>query len=243
MKMNILVSICGRGGSKGIIGKNIKQLAGVPLIAYTINIAKLFSKNFSNHNVHIGLSTDSEEIKKVAKEFGLETTYNRPPFLATDTVGKIDVLKDLLFFTEKEKDIRFDLLLDLDITSPLRTLNDLIEAYEIIINDKNCLNLFSVNKANRNPYFNMVEKKDNGYYHLVKKANEVLSRQKAPEVYDLNASFYYYKREFFNLNLNTPFTDFTLIYKLNHICFDLDEELDFEFLSFLINQNKLNFII
>ena len=96
--MNILITICARGGSKGIPGKNIKLLNGIPLIAYTINIAKEFSKLY---NSNISISTDSLEIKKVVSEYLVTSDYIRPDYLATDNAGKLDTIKDLLNFEEK----------------------------------------------------------------------------------------------------------------------------------------------
>lgn len=239
--MNILITICARGGSKGIPGKNIKPLAGKPLIDYTIAIAKSFVES---HSGKISLSTDDDFIKKAAKESGIETKYSRPAELANDTAGKIDTINHLLLYEENLANIKYDFVLDLDVTSPLRTLNDLNEAFEIVKNDKGALSLFSVNLAARNPYFNMVEKQENGYYDLIKKSADgsVMSRQKAPSVYDLNASFYFYKRAFFDVDLKSPITSNSLIYEMKHICFDLDHPIDFEFLEYLITNDKIDFL-
>ena len=116
---------------------------------------------------------------------------------------------------------------------------NLENSFQNLQQDKKAINLFSVSNANRNPYFNMVELKRNNYYNLVKKNGDFLSRQNSPIVFDLNASFYYYKRIFFTINLPTVFTSFSLIYLVPHICFDLDHKIDFEFLDFLIKNNKL----
>jgi CMP-N-acetylneuraminic acid synthetase len=239
--MKILITICARGGSKGIPGKNIKDIAKLPLIAYSINAAKKFSKYY---NCKIALSTDSDSIKHIAEKFGLKTDYTRPDELATDSAGKIGVLRHLLLDTEFKNNEKYDYILDLDITSPLRTIKDLIDAFKKIESDSNAVNLFSVSPSSRSPYFNMVEQKENGYYSQVKKpAGTVLSRQMAPKVYDLNASFYFYKRIFFELNYSGAITDRSLIYEVPHLCFDLDHPIDFEFLSFLIENNKLGFEI
>jgi CMP-N,N'-diacetyllegionaminic acid synthase len=238
--MAILITICARGGSKGIPGKNIKPLNNVPLIAYTIQIAKRFADQKA---ATIALSTDDDEIKAVAATFGVETAYVRPPFLAGDAAGKIDTIQDLLIYQENLAGHQYDFVLDLDVTSPLRTLEDLENAFAMVNSDSACLNLFSVNPAARNPYFNMVEQKENGYYHLVKSGGTVLTRQSAPAVYDLNASFYFYKRAFFSEGLKTVFTDRSLIYTMPHLCFDLDHLIDFEFLSYLLSHNKLDFEI
>lgn len=235
--MNILITICARGGSKGIPGKNIRPINNIPLIAYSIKIAKQFA---TLHNAQIELSTDDLEIKNVAAKFDITNDYLRPEYLANDTAGKIEVIADILLYSEKKHNIAFDYVLDLDVTSPLRTLNDLIAAFSIIDADANALNLFSVNLANRNPYFNMVEQQENGYFDLVK-TGLFLTRQSAPKVYDLNASFYFYRRIFFNKDLKKTITSKSLIYEMPHICFDLDHIIDFEFMQYLIETNKLGF--
>ena len=239
--MNLLITICARGGSKGIPGKNIRTLNGQPLIGYTINCAKLFAKNF---NADITLSTDDDEIKKVAAACGLLSEYTRPEFLATDSAGKMDTINDVLQFEEKKNNKQYDFILDLDVTSPLRTQADLIEAFDLLRKDGNAWNLFSVNPAGRNPYFNMVEQGENGYYSTIKKLPEgIFTRQAAPKVYDMNASFYFYRRSFFADNMKSAITDKSMIYVMPHICFDLDHPIDFEFMSYLLGNNKLGFEI
>uniref|UniRef100_UPI004047B12F acylneuraminate cytidylyltransferase family protein n=1 Tax=Algoriphagus sp. TaxID=1872435 RepID=UPI004047B12F len=238
--MNFLIMICARGGSKGIPGKNIKDLNGLPLIAYSINHAKKFASEFGN--AVIALSTDSSEIREIAAKHGLNTAYNRADFLSGDEAGKIDVIRDLLLFEEKSRNVRFDYVLDLDVTSPLRNLNDLQRAYEIIRDNEQTLTLFSVSPSARSPYFNMVEIKEDGYYSQVKStAGTLLTRQSAPLVYDLNASFYFYRRSFFDLGYKGVITDKSLIYIVPHLCFDLDHLIDFEFLAYLLANNKLDF--
>jgi CMP-N-acetylneuraminic acid synthetase len=114
-----------------------------------------------------------------------------------------------------------------------------------MIGNSEAMTLFSVNNANRNPYFNMVEEGANGFYNLVKTKTDgsVLSRQAAPKVYDLNASFYWYRRVFFDTDLKSPITDKSLVYVMNHICFDLDHPIDFLFMEFLLENRKLDFEI
>ncbi len=238
--MNILITICARGGSKGIPGKNIKKLGGKPLIAYTIETACKFQEKYKA--AHIGLSTDSLEILKTASEYGLQTEYKRPDYLAGDNVGKLAAIKDILMFQEEKYNIKYDYLIDMDVTSPLRNLEDLECALKILREDANAWNVFSVSRANRNPYFNMVEKKDSAYYNVVKSGEGVvLTRQSSPEVYDMNASFYIYSRSFFEQGKESAITEKSLIYLVPHVCFDLDHPLDFEFMSYLIEQDKLDF--
>jgi CMP-N-acetylneuraminic acid synthetase len=240
--MNILITICARGGSKGIPGKNIKLINGIPLIGYTINTSKAFKECFNS--VDIALSTDATEIKKVAHDFGINTSYLRPDTLAGDTVGKIDAIKDVLEYYEKSNNIKYDYVLDLDVTSPLRTVDDLKSAFEILQSNSSAINIFSVSPASRSPYFNMVEIKENGFYaQVIRPSTSVFSRQAAPKVFDMNASFYFYKRAFFDLGYKGAITDKSLIYEVPHLCFDLDHPIDMEFLSFLLEKNKLGFSI
>ena len=211
--MKILITICARGGSKGIPGKNIKPLNGQPLIGYSIAVAKEFQSVFEGTDIM--LSTDSEEIIRVAGVCGLKSDYKRPEYLANDTVGKIDAIKDLVLYSESKQGQTYDYILDLDVTSPLRNLQDLKIAFDILRSDENAINLFSVSEAGRSPYFNMVEQKENGYYAQVKMPdNNVFTRQSAPQVYDLNASFYFYKRSFFDMGYKGAITDRSLVYKV-----------------------------
>ena len=233
---NILITICGRGGSQGVPGKNIKELNGIPLIGYSINIAKEFAKKY---NADIGLSTDSKEIKDIAAKFGIATNYLRPSHLATSSAGKIGVINDLKEFEEFQRSKKYDFILDLDITSPIRTLKYLEEALSILKQNKEALNIFSVNPSNRNPYFNMVEKNLDGFYQVVKPLEGILSRQKAPEVFDMNASFYIFRDTFFLLNNTKSTTERSLVFVMDHVCFDIDHHIDFLIMEFLIANNHL----
>lgn len=237
--MSILITICARGGSKGIPGKNIKMMNGKPLIWYTIQTAKKFQSMVPD--VDIVLSTDSDEIRRVAKECGLDSDYKRPDYLANDTCGKVDAIKDALLHYERQYNKRYDYLLDMDVTSPLRNADDLLNAFRIIEEQKDAINLSSVSIAGKNPYFNMVEKKENGFYDLVKSDVLSLSRQAAPTVYEQNASFYFYRRMFFDMGYKSADTERSTIYLVPHVCFDLDNPIDFEFMSFLMANNKLDF--
>lgn len=239
--MKNLITICARGGSKGIPGKNIKNLNAKPLIYYTVRVAEAFLKR--NPGTQIFLSTDSPDIKDHVGAISSEVniTYTRSQKLATDDSGKMEVIKDILAFAENVNGEQFDYVIDLDVTSPLRTVDDLEKSLATLKYDPNAYNIFSVNPANRNPYFNMVEeKKESHYVNLVKKGN-FLTRQSAPKVYDMNASFYIYRRNFFTQDFVSAITDRSLIYKTPHICFDLDHPIDFKFMEYLIEENLLDF--
>jgi CMP-N-acetylneuraminic acid synthetase len=238
--MKILITICARGGSKGIPGKNVRILNGKPLIAYSINVAKEFCRK---HDAVMALSTDSDEIKHAASDFGLLTDYSRPEELSTDTAGKIGTIKDLLHHEESLRKVRFDFILDLDVTSPLRTLEDLENAFNKILEIPEALNIFSVSPPNRNPYFNMVEPTPDGYCKLVKDGLVIKSRQQAPKVYDMNASFYFYRRRFFDEGWETAITNKSLLYLVPHMCFDLDNPVDFTIMELMLRENLLDFTL
>lgn len=240
MKKKLLVSICARGGSKGVPNKNIKVINGKPLIAYSIDAANRLTDYF---DIKIGLSTDDFKIKEVAESLGVKTDYMRPDYLATDTAGKLDAIKDLYEY-HRDQGFDADYVLDLDVSSPLRTHEDLLNAFKLFEEDSELINTFSVNTAHKNPYFNMVELKQDGYVELSKKLpGLVKSRQQAPQVFEMNASFYYFRKDYFQNNYHGVFTPKTKAFVMDHMCFDIDEPLDFEFMDFLLSNNKLNFEI
>lgn len=234
--MNMLITICARGGSKGIPGKNTKPLDGVPLIHYTLRIAQKFAELY---NADIQISTDSTEILQTAKELGYETDYKRPTELASDTAGKIDAIKDALSFSEKVNNKEYDYVLDLDVTSPLRTLDDLTNAFAQLESNKRALNIFSVNHSARNPYFNMVEESYDGFVKVVKESGGFKSRQEVPLVYDMNASFYFFRRRFFEEGYEISTTPYSMAYVMNHICFDLDHSHDFVMMELMLQKKLL----
>ena len=238
--MKILITICARGGSKGIPGKNIKQIGGKPLINYSIELTKKLTTKF---NAKVAISTDDLAIKQEAEKCGVLTEYTRPDYLATDSAGKIDTIKDLLLYEEKLLGSSYDFILDLDVTSPLRTVDDIVKSFEMMQKTPEALTLFSVNNAARNPYFNMVEENSEGFYSLVKTNPDgsVMTRQSAPKVYDLNASFYWYRRSFFDTDAKSPITNKSLVFAMDHICFDLDHPIDFQFMEYLFQNNQLGF--
>lgn len=235
MENNILVTVCARGGSKGIPGKNIKMIGGKPLLAYTAECALKYARE---HGLDIVLSTDSEDILRVGEECGLPTDYRRPDYLANDTCGKPDAIYDAMIFAEKKYGKRYDMVLDLDVTSPIRTQEDIQQCVDRMIGNPDALTIFSVSPCGRNPYFNQVEMGDNGFCHLVKEAH-FTTRQASPKVYDINGSIYVYRREALACEDPRAVTKRSLIYVMDHLCFDLDEPSDYDYLAFLLDTGRL----
>jgi N-acylneuraminate cytidylyltransferase/CMP-N,N'-diacetyllegionaminic acid synthase len=221
--MKILVTICARKGSKRVKNKNVRNLRDKPLIAHTIETAKKWGKAD-----RIIVSTDSEEIAKISREYGAEVPFMRPNELSNDTAPKLPVIKHVLEYLMNEENEGFDLIVDLDPTSPLRTEEDIENAYNIMV-QKKPLNLFSVCSARKNPYFNMVELDDKGYAHLCKShESPVFRMQDTPSVYELNASIYMYWTKYL-LDMKNVINNNSIIYEMPYErSIDIDSEIDFK---------------
>jgi len=234
MNNKILITIAARGGSKGVKDKNIRPLAGVPLIAHTIRQAKEWGRG-----ARIICSTDSEAIAAAARQFGAEVPFTRPAELAGDESGKIDVLRHALKTMEELDGEQYDILVDLDVTSPIRTAADIENAYRMFL-DKKPDSVVSVTRCRRNPYFNMLEPQESGFVGLVKFPRQpVRRRQDAPVVYDMNASIYVYDRAFLlNETTKTAISPRSLVSLMDEkSAFDIDSEEDFHFIEYMVKNN------
>ncbi len=218
-----------RGGSKGVMNKNSRKLHGKPLMSYTIDQA-LNSGLFS----HLVVSTDSKEIADIAETLGAEILFLRPAELATDNAPKIPVIRHALLEVEKHYGQQYEVLMDLDATSPLRKSEDIIKAYEQFVNDEAEI-LITGNPARKNPYFNMVENVD-GQIQIVKELEQpFLRRQDAPKVFEMNASIYIWSRKAL-LEYDTLFTNKTSLYIMpEERSIDIDTDFDWEFVEYLMN--------
>lgn len=179
--MKTLVIIPARGGSKGIPFKNIKPLAGVPLIHYSINVARTFTDD-----ANICISTDSDKIIDCAQEIGLKVPFTRPDSLATDTAGTYEVLLHALDFYE-QKGIQYDSVLLMQPTSPFRKAHHLQEIKALYDNSLDMV--VSVGMSPYSPYFNIFEEDQEGYLQK-SKSGPFKRRQDAPSSYFYNGSLY-----------------------------------------------------
>ena len=227
-----------RSGSRGLRNKNMKLINGKPLMYYTIKQA-IKSKLFDN----IVVSTDSKKILAKAKSYGAEGWFMRPKRLASSTCSKIPVIKHALREAEKFYSKKFKYIIDLDVTSPLRSTKDIINAYKTFIKNKGDV-LVSVTKSKKNPYFNMVEiiKKKVKNVKIVKK--KIFRRQDAPITYDMNASIYIWNRNNLmhskSVILEKATTSKTVFYEMPGIrSIDIDSKLDFEIVEFLLKKRKI----
>lgn len=233
--MKRLCSICARGGSKGVKGKNLREISGKPVLAYSVEQAL----NSGLFDV-VAVSSDSDEILEVAKCYGAHQLIKRPDELATDTAAKIPVIKHCAQEVEKNTGITFDIFVDIDCTSPLRNADDIKNVVDII-ESEDCQNVITGMPARRSPYFNLVEQRGDGYVELSKKLEKgIVRRQDSPACYDMNASIYAWKRSSF-FEMNTVFSDKTRIYVMpEERSIDIDSELDFQIVKLLLeNRNEI----
>jgi len=230
----VLCTICARGGSKGVKNKNIKLLHGKPLIAYTIEQAKA-----SDLFEHIVISTDSDDIAKISKEYGAEVFFKRSAEMASDTAGKLDVIRDAFKRSEEHYGEKYNYLIDLDATAPLRDVEDIIKSFQQFL-DGNNDNLITAMPSRRNPYFNVVEVNKSGKVSLSKKLdNSIVRRQDAPKSYDMNASIYIWTRDVI-LNTDSLFLEKTALYVMpEERSIDIDTELDYKFVEFIMKENNV----
>ncbi len=230
----ILCTICARGGSKGIPNKNRVLVKGKPLIAYTFETAKE-----CDYLDDIIVSTDDDEIINIASDFNVSAPFKRPEYLAEGSVPRKEVVKHAVSWAEDNWIKKYDIVVDLSATSPLRTIEDIKNSIELLIHEK-ADNVFSVSPAYRNPYYNMIDIVD-GRVKLIKETPEsITSRQSAPVVYDMNDSInVWWKKTLFEKG--SLFNENTKIYIMPRARgIDIDEPFDLLIFSLLLeNSDKI----
>ncbi len=183
--MTPLFIIPARGGSKGIPHKNIKPLAGRPLIAYTIDAARQAGAG----DGRLLLSTDDPAIAGCARSLGLPVPYMRPAALATDTAGSREVMLDVMDWATAHG-IGYDCVVLLQPTSPFRTAADITGALDLY-GQTPCDMVVSVTDAASNPYYNCFETDPaTGFLHVSKGDGLYTRRQDAPPAWEYNGAVY-----------------------------------------------------
>ena len=224
--MNILCTICARKGSKGLKNKNFLKINNKELIFHSIDQA-LKTKKIND----IIISTDANISQKELKKRNLYFYFKRNKKLSNSKSGKVEVIRDALIKAEFFFKKRYDFVIDLDVSSPLRNIKDIINAINKFQKDKTN-NLISVCKSRKNPYFNMVEF-NNKKLKIVKTLNKkILRRQDAPIVYEVNASIYIWKRNFL-LKTNNIICKNTSVYEMPFKrSIDIDNKEDLELVKY-----------
>ena len=231
-KKNVLCTICARKGSKDLKNKNFISLLGKPLIQHTIDQAKKI-KAFTK----VVISSNSKKILEISKK-KVDYCINRPEKLSNDYSSKISAIKHALLISEKKFKVIFDTVIDLDVTSPLRSKADINNALDIFFK-KNPGNLVSGSRARRNPYFNQVIYKKNYLDLVCKSKKKIVRRQDAPRIYDLNASIYIWNRNNL-LSSKKLITKKTIFFQMPYArSIDIDDKFDFMMVQYIL-KNKLN---
>ena len=180
--MRKLFLIPARGGSKGLPRKNILLLAGRPMIEYTLDAAK----GAMEEGDELCVSTDDSEIVRVVKDYGVDVPFVRPSELASDTAGSEAVIRHALDWY-KEMGLDFDLVVLLQVTSPLRNAQHVKEALELWSSDIDMV--VSVKETDSNPYYTLFEEDKDGFLQN-SKDGEFNRRQDCPEVFEYNGAIY-----------------------------------------------------
>lgn len=227
-----LILIPARAGSKGLPGKNIKFLGGLPLIAHTLE----FALEIKTETDVVCVSSNDDEVLTIARNYeGVDVPFKRPEELASDHAGSYEVIMHALNFYE-ELGIKFERVLLLQPTSPFRNVEDYNNITELYSSD--CDMVVSVSISKNNPYFNLFEENNNGYLKKSKES-DIIRRQDCPEVYAFNGSFYLINIESLK---KTGLNEFDKVIKCvmpEERSIDIDNMKDWKIAEFLLKE-KIN---
>ena len=231
--MKVYPFIFARGGSKGLPRKNVKLLAGKPLIQYSIEVAQQINDN-------VFVSTDDEEIAQIASQLGAIIIF-RPSELATDTAPEWLAWRHAIEYVQQIYG-DFDLFVSLPPTSPLRSVDDVTNAIKILTS-KNADVSISTSESNRNPFFNMVKMNSDGFCDLVNKLDSrIYRRQDVPPVFDITTVVYATKPEFV-LNHSGLFEGKVVSVNVpKERAVDIDDIYDFLLAEAIVKYRDVNYV-
>lgn len=188
----MLAVVPARGGSKGLPGKNIRPLVGVPLIGHTLLAARLVPAV-----TRCIVSTDSDEIAKIARDFGADVPFIRPPELAADDTPMMPVLKHALAFVEDQERLDYDFVLLLDPTSPARDPQEIHDAVQTLAVQREWDGVVSVSEPAFNPVWVGVRRSPAGTLErFFQEGAGVTRRQQLSRYLRVNGNFYIWRAPF-----------------------------------------------
>ncbi|TZE82175.1 cytidylyltransferase domain-containing protein [Calorimonas adulescens] len=229
----ILALIPARGGSKGIPRKNLRHLSGKPLISYAIEAA--LQAGFFDKII---VSTDDINIADVSKKYGAEVPFIRPEVLATDEAKGIDVVLHAMRWLEDHNE-KFDLLMLLQPTSPLRNSEDIKNALNLFF-EKNADAIVSVCEAEHSPLWMNTLREDLCMKDFIDKEVLDKNRQELKTYYRLNGAIYLAKWDYIK-QCNSFYGDKTYAYIMpKERSVDVDDELDLKFAEFLMKTKDIS---
>ena len=229
---HIVGFIFARGGSKAVPKKNIRTLAGKPLIAYSIETAR--QSRWIQRTI---VSTDCPEIAAVARNYGAEVPFLRPAHLATDTASEWLAWRHAILEVERQSGKQIDVFVSIPTTSPLRSVVDLDACIEKLIASSADL-VITITDSHHNPYFNIVVLDEREDAHLViKPKNGVARRQDAPITYDMTTVAYVARRDFIMQSDSLFDGRVQTVHVPLERAIDIDTEFDFRLAEFYLCQS------
>lgn len=229
----VLATICARGGSKGVPGKNIRPLRGKPLLAYAIECARACPTVG-----HIIVSTDNDEIAAVAEAWGQPVPFRRPAEMALDISAKIQAIRHATQYVEEHENYHADVIVDLDVCVPLRSPEDITACVNVLVADPELDAAVTVYEAERSPYFNMVEF-EGARVRLVKQSpTPLVRRQDAPLVYSLSPSVFAFRRNRLMSVTHLYAGRWGACILPRERAIDIDHEVEFQFVEFLLQRQS-----
>lgn len=228
--MTNIAIIPARSGSKGVKDKNIKELCGIPLMAYSIRSA-LKSECFDK----VFVSTDSWLYSQIAEKYGADASFLRTKDTSGDEAGTWDVVREVISMFE-EKKIFYDNIMLLQPTSPLRTEEDIKNSFNLM-KKKNANSIISVTEMEHSPLWCNTLEDDlcMDKFQDVRWIN--VPRQKIPQYYRLNGAIYLMKRE--ELKMENMFQNKSYAYIMpNDRSVDIDSEMDFKMVEWMLGERR-----
>ena len=227
--MKILAIIPARSGSKGLKDKNIKDLCGLPLCAYTINAAKE-----SGIFEEIHFSTDSRKYADIAEKYGASVPFLRDSELASDTASSWDVIKAVIAKYEA-MERHFDAMMLLQPTVPFRSAEDIRSALELL-ESKNANAVVSVTEPDHSPLWCAPLPADGNMYVFHERFRHLTARQKLEKHYSLNGAVYLARIPYLK-SCSDLYEDRCYAYVMpRERSFDIDGQLDFDICKFMMNR-------
>jgi len=225
--MRTFAFIFARGGSKGLPGKNIRPLGGIPLLAHGIRLAQEIDRV-----ERVFVSTDDASIAAIAREYGAEV-IERPAELASDTASEWLAWRHAIVHVRETLGLDFDVMLSLPATSPLRNQVDVRNCLDALQDDVDVV--ITVTPSARSPYFNMVSEDADGYARVVLGDARFKRRQDAPVVFDMTTVAYVARPDFVLTYAGLFEGRVKQVIVPKERAVDIDDEFDFRVAEALLN--------
>lgn len=231
MVLSTVATICARGGSQGLPGKNVRPLAGKPLIVHSIEQA------LGCPLIHaVYVSTDDEGIADIARRAGANVPFLRPAELATASAPKLPVIRHLVEAIEAAG-VAIGRIVDLQPTAPLRNVSDIAACLDLLDAETDCVITGCL--GHENPYFNMVELDESGDAGLSKPLAEgITGREMAPPVYVMNGSVYVWHRATLAKGIWGGRTRLHVMPRERSV--DIDSAIDFQLAELLMRELEIH---